>query len=238
MRKLRWVLGGAALLALIAVGIWWQRSRAVDAELLAAAPFRILKEHAPAEYARILGVWREFKAGERSQPDFVRESNALFSQAATKRLGAASQESVLALMHDTVRTVKKLHAKSPEACFRYFYPEVAGAPDVTGILSAEEQRRTLELMGDVLRTAAERPVARPAQAEIEQPLSGIINATYEQFGTDAQMVAHPEDPRVDRAKVCVVTTSLYERILALPPDMSTKLIRFMAPADAAPIGAG
>ena len=238
MRKLGWVLGGVALLALIAVGIWWQRTRAVETELLAAEPFRILEEHAPAEYARILDAWREFKSGELSKPDFVGESNALFSQAATKRLGAASQESLLALMHDTVRTVKKLHAKSPEACFRYFYPEVAGAPDVTGILSTEEQRRTLELMSDVVRTAAEQPVARPAQAEIEQPLSEIINATYEQFGTDAQMVAHPEDPRVDRAKVCVVTTSLYERILALPPDVSTKLIRFMAPVGATPVGAG
>jgi hypothetical protein len=228
MRILKWVIGGVVV-ALVAMGIWWQRSRAVEAELLAEAPFRILKEHSPAEYARILDAWREFKSGARSQPEFVRESNALFSQAATRRLGAASQEAVQALMHDTVRTVKKLHASSPETCFRYFYPEVAGAPDVTDILGAEEQRRTLELMSEVVRSAASSPVARPAQSEIEQPLAEIINATYEQFGTDAQMVAHPDDPRIDRGKVCVVTTSLYERILALPPDVGTKLIRFMAP---------
>jgi hypothetical protein len=228
MRILKWVLGGVVV-ALIAAGIWWQRSRAVEAGLLAEAPFRILKEHSPAEYARILDAWREFKSGARSQPEFVRESNAVFSQAATRKLGAASQEAVQALMHDTVRTVKKLHARSPETCFRYFYPEVAGAPDVTDILSAEEQRHTLELMGEVVRSAARSPVARPTQAEIEQPLAEIINATYEQFGTDAQMVAHPDDPRIDRGKVCVVTTSLYERILALPPDVGTKLIRFMAP---------
>ncbi len=231
MRKSKWLLGGVVVVVtLIAAGIWWHRSRAVEAELLAATHFRILKQHEPREYALILDAWREFKAGKRARTEFVRDSNALFGQVATRRLGAASQESVLALMHDTVRTVKKLHAKSPETCFRYFYPEVAGAPDVAGILSADEQRRTLELMGEVVRTAAERPVARPSQAQIEQPLAGIINATYEQFGTDAQMVAHPEDPRVDRGKVCVVTTSLYERILALPPDVSARLIRFMAPA--------
>jgi hypothetical protein len=229
MRIFKWVVGGMVV-ALIAAGIWWQRTRTVEAELLAAPPFRILKQHDPSEYARILDAWREFKSGRRSQPEFVRESNALFSHVATRRLGSASQPSVLALMHDTVRTVKKLHAKSPEACFRYFYPEVAGAPDVTGILTAEEQRHTLELMGEVVRSAAESPAARPEASEVEHALAGVINATYEQFGTDAQMVAHPEDPRIDRGKVCVITTSLYERILALPPEVSTKLIRFMAPA--------
>jgi hypothetical protein len=72
-------------------------------------------------------------------------------------------------------------------------------------------------------------VSRPAQAEIEGPLADIINATFEQYGTDAQMVGHPEDPRIDRGRVCEITLSLYERILALPPDVSTKLLRYMAP---------
>jgi hypothetical protein len=126
--------------------------------------------------------------------------------------------------------VKKLRAHSPETCFRYFYPNVAGAPDVSQILDAQEQRHTLELMGEVVRSSATNPVVRPAEQEIAQPLADIINATYEQFGADAQMVAHPEDPRIDRGKVCVITTTLYERIMALPPDVGTKLLRYMAPA--------
>jgi hypothetical protein len=228
MRHLKWILG-IALIALVAAGIWWHRSRGVEAELLAEEPFRILKRYDPADYSRILAAWREVRSGARSEAEFVRESNATFSQVATRRLGAASQEAVQALMQDTIRTVRKLQAESPEACFRYFYPEVAGAPDVAGILSAEEQRRTLELMGEVVRTSAENPAPRPAQAEIEGPLADVINATYEQYGTDAQMVAHPEDPRIDRAKVCEITTSLYERILKLPPDVGTKLLRYMSP---------
>jgi hypothetical protein len=232
MRNLKWILAAVSV-ALAVAALWWHGVRGVEAELLAEEPYRILKRHERAEYARILEAWREVKAGEREAAEFVRESNAIFSEVATRRLGTASQESVQALMRDTIRTVKKLQADSPEACFQYFYPEVSGAPDVGGILSAGEQRRTLELMGSVVRTSAENPVARPAQEEIEGPLADVVNATYEQYGTDAQMVAHPEDPRIDRARVCEITLSLYERILALPPDLSTRLLRYMAPGAAA-----
>jgi hypothetical protein len=229
MRTSKWVIGGLACAAAAAFAWWWQRSRGLEAELLAEAPYQVLKQHEPAEFARVLAGYREFKSGHRGQAEFVRESNALYSQAATRRLANASQGSLQALMHDTLRTVKKLREKSPEACFRYFYPEVAGPPDVAGILSAEEQRTTLRLMGEVVRSAAEYPVTRPAPQEVQDELAGIINATYEQYGADAQMAAHAADPRIDRGKVCAITTSLYERILALPPDVSTRLIRYMAP---------
>ena len=36
-------------------------------------------------------------------------------------------------------------------------------------------------------------------------LANVINATYEEYGVDAQMIAHADDPRVDRAKVCTIT---------------------------------
>ena len=58
-------------------------------------------------------------------------------------------------------------------------------------------------------------------------LADVVNATYEQYGTDAQMVAHVDDPRIDRAKVCTITLSLYERIMAWPPADSSALIRVM-----------
>jgi hypothetical protein len=228
MRNLKWITAGV-LAVLIVAAIWWHRTRGVEAALLAEEPFRILKRHDHADYADILDAWRKFQAGEITAAVFTRESNAAYSRVATRRLATASQDSVQALMRETIRTLKKLRAKSPEACFRYLYPEVAGPPDVAGVLEPGEQRRMLELMGEVVRTSAEHPVSRPAQAEIEGPLADIINATFEQYGTDAQMVGHPEDPRIDRGRVCEITLSLYERILALPPDVSTKLLRYMAP---------
>jgi hypothetical protein len=230
MQAAKWVVIGLLLVASIGGALWWRHSRNVEAELLAHAPWQVLARHEAAEYSRLLDLWREFKTGGRKETEFVRAANEAFTRVATRRMASASQESVLALMKDTLRKVKLLRAKSPEDCFRYFYPEVAGPPDVARILGPDEQQRTMELVAEVVRSSAESPVARPAQSEVEGPLAEIINATYATYGTDAQMVAHPEDPRIDRARVCEITTSLYERILALPPDTGTKVLRYMAPA--------
>ena len=41
------------------------------------------------------------------------------------------------------------------------------------------------------------------------------------------MLAHAEDARVDRGKVCAITISVYERILRFPPDQASALLRAM-----------
>jgi hypothetical protein len=71
-------------------------------------------------------------------------------------------------------------------------------------------------------------VPQPDAAAIKDSMAAVVNGTYEQFGTDAQMLAHAEDPRVDRARVCAITVGFYERVLQLPPDKATALIRVMA----------
>jgi hypothetical protein len=82
-------------------------------------------------------------------------------------------------------------------------------------------------MGEVIRTAAEDPIPLPEADTVKDNLAKVINETYEQYGTDAQMIAHAEDPQVDRAKVCTITLSVYDRIMSLPPADSSALLRSM-----------
>jgi hypothetical protein len=41
------------------------------------------------------------------------------------------------------------------------------------------------------------------------------------------LIAHADDPGVDRAKVCTITLSVYDRIMSLPPAQSGALLRSM-----------
>ena len=59
-------------------------------------------------------------------------------------------------------------------------------------------------------------------------LAEVVNGTYQEFGVDAQMLAHADDPRVDRTKVCAITIGFYDRVLRMPPDRASALIRVMA----------
>jgi hypothetical protein len=229
MKRPAWIISLTLLTAAaLSAGIWWYRSGAVESALLRQPPYRILKDHAQAEYAPVLKAYRAWREGTATEAAFLDLATAQYSQVATRRLAHASQESVLALMNDTLLTVRKLAAKSPEACFRYWFPEVSGPAPIAQLLSPEDLGRTRELMGAVVKSAAENPVAAPDPEEVKEPLGHIVNSMYEQYGSDAQMVARADDPRVDRAKVCTITTAVYERILALPPDLGSKLIRVMA----------
>ena len=134
------------------------------------------------------------------------------------------------MVTDMLATARKLQKVPGDACFRFWFPMVSGPPDIAHAVDANSQQHTLELMAEVIRSAAETPApeAEAATDAVKDDLAGIVNATYEQFGADAQMLAHADDPRVDRAKVCAITISLYERILQLPPARAGGLIRVMA----------
>jgi hypothetical protein len=215
MRSRKWIaLAGAVVVA--AGGAWWFMSRE-GSGLLAQAPYRVLREHEPEAWQRVLAAYEKFQANPAERAAFVNVSNEEFSAAATRRLSSASHDSKLALMRDFVANLKLLHARPGDACFRYLYPEVGGGANVAREIDAEAQARTLSLAAEVIRTSAEEPAEPAASQEAAQKLAPIIDAVYAQFGADTQMLAHAHEPGVDRVKVCDIAISLYERILALPP---------------------
>jgi hypothetical protein len=128
---------------------------------------------------------------------------------------------------DMVATAKRLQKAPGDACFRYWFPQVSGPPDVAKYIDEQSQAHTLDLMGEVIRSAAEDPVELPAAEEVKDNLANVINATYEEYGVDAQMIAHAGEPGVDRARICTITISVYDRILRLPPADSSALLRAM-----------
>jgi hypothetical protein len=235
LRKgLRWAAAGLALVvavAGIALGVWWYQGQRARAALLEQPVYRVLDEHEPALFQELLMRYRQFRNGETREAEFVNFANARITESATGALAHASQESVLALVADMVATARKLQSAPGDSCFRYWFPKVSGPPDIASVLDAGAQAHTMALMGEVIRSASENPAALPDTSDVEDNLTRLINETYEEFGPDAQMLAHTTDPRIDRARVCTITLSLYERILRLPPGQASALIRVMTQAD-------
>jgi hypothetical protein len=224
---MKWIAIGLAVIIAVAVGAWWYEHHRADTALLEQPIYRVLKKHERTLYDELLQEYRVYQRGEETSEKFVNLANSQITLAATRRLAHASQPAVLALMRDMVATGKKLQGEPGDACFRYWFPQVAGPPDIAQLIEPAAQAHTLELMGEVIRSAAEHPSPLPEPEAVKDNLASVINATYEQFGTDAQMLAHAEDARVDRGKVCAITISVYERILRFPPDQASALLRAM-----------
>lgn len=224
---MKWIAIGLAVIIAVAVGAWWYEQYKADSTLLEQPVYRVLKQHERTLYDELLDEYRVYQRGEEGPEKFINLANSQISLAATQRLAHASGESVLALMRDMVGTAKRLQGKPDDACFRYWFPQVLGPPDVAKFIEPAAQAHTLELMGDVIRSAAEHPEPLPEPDAVKDNLANVINATYAQYGPDAQMLAHAEDARVDRTKVCTITISVYERILLLPPGQASALLRAM-----------
>lgn len=220
---------GIIVLILGVVGSWLHTRHRTEAALLEQPVYREIKEHAPALFKDLLEEYRRYDRGEEDRQRYINLANEKISAAATRALPRASQESVLALVRDMLGTAKTLAAASGDACFRFWFPDVAGPADVAGHIDAAAQAHTLELMAAVLRDAAQDPRTPPDPEKVKDDLARIVDGTYQLFGADAQMLANAADPRADRAKVCAITNSIYERILVLPPPAAADLLRAMAP---------
>jgi hypothetical protein len=224
---MKWVVILLILIVAAAVGSFWYDGYSAESALLKQPVYRVLKKHERAVFNMLVDEYKVYERDETRRENFVNLANAEITLTATRNLAHASESSVLALMKDMVGTARSLQSAPGDACFRYWFPQVSGPPDIAKYIDEKAQARTLDLMSEVIRTAAEAPVELPEPEAVKDNLANVINATYEQFGTDAQMIAHAEEPGVDRAKVCTMTLSIYDRILALPPAQSSALLRAM-----------
>jgi hypothetical protein len=205
----------------------WFARRAADDQLQSQTVYQVLRKHEPEVYGRVLEKFQASDQDAESRAEFVNFANFELSTVATKRLAHASDAAVNALLSDMITNARLLEQQPGDHCFRFLFPQVSGPPDVARLIDAQAQARTLDLLAEVIRSSAESPVPLPDAQAVQDKLADVVNATYEQYGADAQMVAHVEDPRIDRAKVCTITLSLYERVMAWPPADSSALIRVM-----------
>ena len=224
---MKWVVIILIVIVAVAVGTYWYDDYRAESALLEQPVYRILKKHEPAVYEKLVNEYEIYARDETRRETFINVANSEISLTATRNLAHASQAAVLALMRDMIGTARRLQKTPGDACFRYWFPQVAGPPDVARYIDEKAQAHTLDLMAEVIRSSNESPVPLPPVDSVKDNLASVINATYEKYGADAQMISHADDPRVDRAKVCTITLAVYERIMSLPPAESSALIRAM-----------
>jgi len=224
---MKWVVILLIVVVVGAIGAYWYEGYRAESALLEQPVYRVLKKHEPAVFEKLVTEYKAFRREETSRETFVNLASSEINLAATQRLAHASDSAVLALIKDMMVTARHLQNVPGDVCFQYWFPLVSGPPDVAHNIEPAAQAHTLELMGEVIRSSAEDPTPLPPPDAVKDNLATVINGTYEQYGADAQMIAHADDPRVDRAKVCTITLSVYDRIMSLPPADSSALLRSM-----------
>jgi hypothetical protein len=205
---------------------WYQLHNA-ESKLLEVPVYRVLKKHEPAAYAKILA---EYKRSVADPPQMVAFMSLVMSEVSavtSRRMGTASQDSLIALMREMLGNLHALQ-KDGDSCFRYLFPQVDGPIDFAKHFDDAAERRSLSLLADVIRSSAEEPATAEPHDVAQQKLAPVVQALAEEFGDDAQMLGNVAAPGVDRGKVCAITISLYDRILKLPEADAAMVLRSLA----------
>jgi hypothetical protein len=224
---MKWVVILLIVVVVGAIGAFWYEGYRAEAALLEQPVYRVLKKHEPVVYEKLVAEYKTYQRDESTREAFINLANSEIYVVTTQSLAHSSQAALMALMKDMLATAHQLQEAPGDTCFRYWFPLVSGPPDIAKYIEPAAQAHTLDLMGEVIRTAAEGPVPLPEPEAVKDNLAKVINETYDQYGADAQMIAHAADPKVDRAKVCTITLSVYDRIMSLPPADSSALLRSM-----------
>jgi hypothetical protein len=220
---------GAAMGALVLgprVSAWYELRNAEE-KLLETSVYQVLKKHEPAAYSKILAEYKRTVTDPTRVDAFTSLVMNEVSAVTSRRMGTASQDSLIALMREMLGNLRVLQ-KDGDSCFRYLFPHVAGPADIAKHFDEASQGRSLSLLAEVIRTSAENPAEAVPPNVAQEKLVPVVQALAEEFGDDAQMLGNVAAPGVDRGKVCTITISLYDRILKLPESDAAMVLRSLA----------
>jgi hypothetical protein len=205
----------------------WYELHNAEAKLLEVPVYRVLKKHEPAAYAKILAEYKRTVTDPKQLGAFTSLVMSEVGNVTSRRMGTASQDSLIALMREMLGNLRALQ-KDGDSCFRYLFPQVSGPIDFAKHFDAAAENRSLTLLAEVIRSSAEEPVKAEPAGVAQEKLGPVVQALAEEFGDDAQMLGNVAAPGVDRAKVCAITISLYDRILKLPEADAAMVLRSLA----------
>src|SRR5688500_160221 len=205
----------------------WYALHNAENKLLETSVYRVLKKHEPAAYSKILAEYKRAVADPAQMGAFMSLVMSEVSTVTSRRMGTASQDSLVALMREMLGNLRVLQ-KDGDSCFRYLFPHVAGPADFAKHFDEAAEGRSLALLAEVIRTSAETPAEAPPPHVAPGKLVTVVQAPAAALRDDATMLGIVAAPGVDRQKVCAITISLYDRILRMSEADAAMVLRSLA----------
>lgn len=204
------------------------RVGAAEKALLEIPAFQAIKQHDPATYATILAELRAGLARGLEEDQLIAQVKPKVEQLVVERLPKASDPALVAYIRTMVQELRELNRKDPNLCYQFLFPQQYGALNASQHLSPEILQADLAALVQVIETSARAPQSPPPAEEVAADLQAAVGALEQQHGAGAvAALQNLHDPAVPRAKGCALTADLYDHVLALPPERSGKVLRFM-----------
>lgn len=212
------------------------RDRGLETALLESPLFKAIRQYEPNAYENLVRDLQEFTRRETqsrvagSRIDDAEITGAVrgrIADIAQKRLPTASDRAVVSYMGVMVAEIRELRRHGGELCFRFLFPQQSTPFDGRKYFSKEMQEADIAALVQVISSSAENPQLLPSRSDVEASLEPIIAELVREHGNDLSMLQNPSASSVDKGKVCSMTIDLYSRVLRLPMQESSRVLRFM-----------
>ncbi|MFC4161078.1 COG3904 family protein [Chitinimonas lacunae] len=197
---------------------------AFEAELLRMPVYRALKQHAPAEYQRVLDRWQKGLA--QGEPlDSVRgELGPQLWTLGINQLHRIPPPVARRYLTLQIEHLRSLQQHDPRLCFAFTFGG-DDEQDYGRYLSPKQRERETELLAELI-TAADAPAVPPVPDQVAQIRQNLMERLYHEAG-DAihELPRAARGEPVDRNRACSLVLRYYELAQTLPDAELSPLVK-------------
>jgi len=207
----------------------WYGVRNAEAELQQHSAFRAIKKYEPKTYQAMIDDIRKSLLKGGSQEEAIAAARIHMIGLVQRRLPTASNESVAVYMDVTMAELRALQKKGGDFCYRFLYPQSGPPFDISRQLSKKMQKDDLDALAKVIESSATNPQPLPDQQQIVARLKPIYSRLVEEYGEEVDLLknAAGATAEADKRKICEMTGSLFDMILAHSAEESGGILRYM-----------
>jgi hypothetical protein len=204
------------------------QAQRVESALLDMPVYRALQQHEPEAYGRIRSALEDGIANKRPQEHILTTTRPVVAEVTARRLPYASDDVLVKFGEHFVLTTTLLYSKGGTACFSYINPAPGEALDFTALLGKEVAQQELNLIADIVVSAAGKTRPAVTEATATQDVEAVIGKLLSKYSQeDIAALQSPTSPNVDKRKYCQVIADLYKESIALPAPRNGQLLRYL-----------
>lgn len=204
------------------------RASQVETKLLELPVYRAMQQYEPDSYKRILTALESGIANKQPLEQMWSVTRPVVSEVSGKRLPHASDAVVVKFANHFVSSTMLLHAKGGNACFAYLNPGPGEAPDFAALLGKDVMQRELDLLAEILTSAAGKMRTPVSDKDAAPDLEAVRRTLLKKYSqADLFEIQDLNAPGIDKRKVCLIMADLYYEAAALPEPRNSRLVRYL-----------
>lgn len=204
------------------------QSKQVESKILELPVYRAIQQFEPDSYKKILAALEQGIATKQPLEQIWSATRPVIGEVTARRLPHASDAVLLKFANHLVSSINVLHSKGGNACFSYINPAPGEALDFTALLGKDAADQELNLIAEVVTSAAGKTNPPVAEDETAPDIASIISSLVKKY-TEAELAGlqTPQAPGIDKRKYCLIITDLYSAAISLPEPRNSRVIRYL-----------